>query len=292
MIGSGILRSYYELEDGRFAVCSGWDKIIYISIVNHECHEYYVLPPELKQKSEIIKNRELETAKQSEMNSILWMMGKIELEIKDWTSSIESEQKNIPLGRYSAKAVKKFTGRDITADISYYFGNCRENGLLPLLQIVWLYEEQKPICFGYILWDTDTYWHIFIDHDMEYAEDGEDCIVMADKIKLKEQKQILSIDSTDINLDIINLSPDLIANSLTDFLEKQNVIKNKRNSCVEFWGENGNGKYVCLIAVNPQKIGWNISADSRKTKYYLVTMDTLEKNIISVNISFLERYIQ
>jgi len=288
-IGSGIIRPYYELADGRFVICGGWDKIMYISIVNHECHEYYLLPPELKKKSNIIKTRELETAKQSEINSILWMLEEKDLEIKDWKQPIKSEQGNIPLGEYSIEALKKYTDRDITADISYYFGNCRESGLLALLQIVWLYEEQTPICFGYILWDKDTYWQIFIDHSMEYVEDDGDCIIMADKYKLKGQKQILDFDSTNTDLEVINLSPDKFANSLTEFLVKQNVIRNKRNSCVEFWGKNGNGKYVCLLAANPKKIGWDIDADSRKTKYYFVTMDTLDNNVISVNAVRLER---
>lgn len=288
-IGSGQIRPYYELEDGRFVICDGWDKIRHISIVNQECHEYYLLPPKLKKKSNHIKDREMEIAQQSEINCILWMLDEKELEIKDWIQSAKSGQRNIPLGEYSSEALKKYTDRAITADISYYFGNYRESGLLPLLQIVWLYEEQKPICFGYLLWDTDTYWHIFIDRNMEYLEDGEDCIAGAGKIRLKGKKQVLHTDNMDMNLDVINLSPDLIANSLTDFLVKQNVIENKRNSCVEFWGENGNGTYVCLIAENPQKTGWDIRADSRKTKYYFVTIDTLGDKIISVNIIFLER---
>ncbi|MBD5451715.1 MAG: hypothetical protein HDR25_03635 [Lachnospiraceae bacterium] len=288
-IGSGTIRPYYELKDGRFVICGGWDKIMYISIVNFECHEYYLLPPKLKKKSNIIKNRELETAKQSEMNCILWMLEEKELEIKDWRQSTKSEQRNIPLGEYSLETLKKYTDRNITAEISYYFGNYREYGPLPLFQIIWLFEEQKPIYFGYILWDTDTYWHIYIDRNIEYVEDGEDCIVGADKIRLKGEKQILHIDGVDMNLDVINLSPNMIANSLTEFFEKQNVIKNKRNACVEFWGENGNGKYVCLLAANPQKIGWDISADSRKTKYYFATIDTLENKITSVNIILLER---
>lgn len=288
-IGSGIIHPYYELKDGRFVICSGWDKINYISIVNHECHEYYLLPPTLKKKSDDIKNRELETARQLEMNSILWMLEMKELEIKDLKQFTESDQSNIPLGEYSTEVLKKYTSRDITADISYYFGNYRESGLLPLIQIIWLYEEQKPICFGYVLWDTDTYWHIYIDHDMEYVEDGGDCIARADRYKLKGQKQILNLDSTNTDLVVINLSPDKIANSLTDFLIKQKVIRNKRNACVEFWGENGNGKYVCLLAANPKKIGWDIDADSRGTKYYFVTMDTLDNNVVSAKVTLLER---
>ena len=54
-IGSGILRSYYELEDGRFVICGVWGNGLYFSVVNHEDHEYYLLPPILKQKSDIIK---------------------------------------------------------------------------------------------------------------------------------------------------------------------------------------------------------------------------------------------
>lgn len=44
-IGSGILRSYYELEDGRFVICGVWGNGLYFSVVNHEDHEYYLLPP-------------------------------------------------------------------------------------------------------------------------------------------------------------------------------------------------------------------------------------------------------
>jgi len=44
VIGSGIIRPYYELEDGRFVICVGWDKINYIFIANHECLEDYLLP--------------------------------------------------------------------------------------------------------------------------------------------------------------------------------------------------------------------------------------------------------
>ena len=280
-IGSGILRSYYELEDGRFVICGVWGNGLYFSVVNHEDHEYYLLPPILKQKSDIIKKREIETARQSEMNSILWMLG-----VKDWKTPEENGQGDIPLGEYSAEMLERYTDGGITAKTSYYFGRYRESGMLPLIQIIQLYEEQKEISFGYVLWDTNTHWDIFIDNYMEYIEGGGDCVDRCEKYELKGQKEVLDIDS---DLTSISLLPDKIANSLTDFLVKQKVIKNKRNSCVEFWGEDGSGKYVCLISANPWKIGWEIDADSRGTKYYFVTLDTLDGTVVSVNVVQLNR---
>ncbi len=280
-IGSGILRSYYELEDGRFVICGVWGNGLYFSVVNHEDHEYYLLPPILKQKSDIIKKREIETARQSEMNSILWMLG-----VKDWKTPEENGQGDIPLGEYSAEMLERYTDGGITAKTSYYFGRYRESGMLPLIQIIQLYEEQKEISFGYVLWDTNTHWDIFIDNYMEYIEGGGDCVDRCEKYELKGQKEVLDIDS---DLTSISLLPDKIANSLTDFLVKQKVIKNKRNSCVEFWGEDGSGKYVCLISANPWEIGWEIDADSKKTKYYFVTMDTLDGTVVSVNVVQLNR---
>ncbi len=280
-IGSGILRSYYELEDGRFVICGVWGNGLYFSVVNHEDHEYYLLPPILKQKSDIIKKREIETARQSEMNSILWMLG-----VKDWKTPEENGQGDIPLGEYSAEMLERYTDGGITAKTSYYFGRYRESGMLPLIQIIQLYEEQKEISFGYVLWDTNTHWDIFIDNYMEYIEGGGDCVDRCEKYELKGQKEVLDIDS---DLTSISLLPDKIANSLTDFLVKQKVIKNKRNSCVEFWGEDGSGKYVCLISANPRKIGWEINADSRGTKYYFVTLDTLDGTVVSVNVVQLNR---
>ena len=280
-IGSGILRSYYELEDGRFVICGVWGNGLYFSVVNHEDHEYYLLPPILKQKSDIIKKREIETARQSEMNSILWMLG-----VKDWKTPEENGQGDIPLGEYSAEMLERYTDGGITAKTSYYFGRYRESGMLPLIQIIQLYEEQKEISFGYVLWDTNTHWDIFIDNYMEYIEGGGDCVDRCEKYELKGQKEVLDIDS---DLTSISLLPDKIANSLTDFLVKQKVIKNKRNSCVEFWGEDGSGKYVCLISANPRKIGWEINADSRGTKYYFVTLNTLDGTVVSVNVVQLNR---
>lgn len=280
-IGSGILRSYYELEDGRFVICGVWGNGLYFSVVNHEDHEYYLLPPILKQKSDIIKKREIETARQSEMNSILWMLG-----VKDWKTPEENGQGDIPLGEYSAEMLERYTDGGITAKTSYYFGRYRESGMLPLIQIIQLYEEQKEISFGYVLWDTNTHWDIFIDNYMEYIEGGGDCVDRCEKYELKGQKEVLDIDS---DLTSISLLPDKIANSLTDFLVKQKVIKNKRNSCVEFWGEDGSGKYVCLISANPRKIGWEINADSKKTKYYFMTLNTLDGTVVSVNVVQLNR---
>ena len=280
-IGSGILRSYYELEDGRYVICGVWGNGLYFSVVNHEDHEYYLLPPILKQKSDIIKKREIETARQSEMNSILWMLG-----VKDWKTPEENGQGDIPLGEYSAEMLERYTDGGITAKTSYYFGRYRESGMLPLIQIIQLYEEQKEISFGYVLWDTNTHWDIFIDNYMEYIEGGGDCVDRCEKYELKGQKEVLDIDS---DLTSISLLPDKIANSLTDFLVKQKVIKNKRNSCVEFWGEDGSGKYVCLISANPRKIGWEIDADSRGTKYYFVTLNTLDGTVVSVNVVQLNR---
>ena len=283
-IGSGILRSYYELEDGRFVICGVWGNGLYFSVVNHEDHEYYLLPPILKQKSDIIKKREIETARKSEMNSILWMLG-----VKDWKTPEENGQGDIPLGQYSAEMLERYTDGGITAKTSYYFGRYRESGMLPLIQIIQLYEEQKEIYFGYVLWDTNTHWDIFIDNYMEYIEGGSDCVDRCEKYGLKGQKEVLDINGEDSDLTSISLLPDKIANSLTDFLVKQKVIKNKRNSCVEFWGEDGSGKYVCLISANPRKIGWEINADSRGTKYYFVTLDTLDGTVVSVNVVQLNR---
>ena len=280
-IGSGILRSYYELEDGRFVICGVWGNGLYFSVVNHEDHEYYLLPPILKQKSDIIKKREIETARQSEMNSILWMLG-----VKDWKTPEENGQGDIPLGEYSAEMLERYTDGGITAKTSYYFGRYRESGMLPLIQIIQLYEEKKEISFGYVLWDTNTHWDIFIDNYMEYIEGGGDCVDRCEKYELKGQKEVLDIDS---DLTSISLLPDKIANSLTDFLVKQKVIKNKRNSCVEFWGEDGSGKYVCLISANPWEIGWEIDADSKKTKYYFMTLNTLDGTVVSVNVVQLNR---
>ena len=93
------------------------------------------------------------------------------------------------------------------------------------------------------------------------------------KFELKGQKEVLDINGEDSDLTSISLLPDKIANSLTDFLVKQKVIKNKRNSCVEFWGEDGSGKYVCLISANPWEIGWEIDADSKKTKILLYDVE-------------------
>ena len=277
-IGSGILRSYYELEDGRFVICGVWGNGLYFSVVNHEDHEYYLLPPILKQKSDIIKKREIETARKSEMNSILWMLG-----VKDWKTPEENGQGDIPLGEYSAEMLERYTDGGITAKTSYYFGRYRESGMLPLIQIIQLYEEQKAIYFGYVLWDTS------IDNNMDYVEDCGDYVDRCEKYGLKGQKEVLDINGEDSDLTSISLLPDKIANSLTDFLVKQKVIKNKRNSCVEFWGEDGSGKYVCLISANPRKIGWEINADSRGTKYYFVTLDTLDGTVVSVNVVQLNR---
>ena len=277
-IGSGILRSYYELEDGRFVICGVWGNGLYFSVVNHEDHEYYLLPPILKQKSDIIKKREIETARQSEMNSILWMLG-----MKDWKKPEVNGQGDVPLGEYSVEMLENYADRGITAETSYYFGRYRESGMLPLVQIIQLYEEQKAIYFGYVLWDTS------IDNNMDYVEDCGDYVDRCEKYELKGQKEVLDINGEGSDLTSISLLPDKIANSLTDFLVKQKVIKNKRNSCVEFWGEDGSGKYVCLISANPWEIGWEIDADSKKTKYYFMTLNTLDGTVVSVNVVQLNR---
>ncbi len=277
-IGSGVPRAYYELEDGRFVICLVLGNGLCISVVNHENHEYYLLPPVLNQKSDIIKKREIETARQSEMNSILWMLG-----IKDWKKPKANGQGDVPLGEYSVETLENYADRGITAKTSYYFGRYRESDMLPLIQIIQLYEDQKAIYFGYVLWDTS------IDNNMDYVEDCGDYVDRCEKYELKGQKEVLDINGEDSDLTSISLLPDKIANSLTDFLVKQKVIKNKRNSCVEFWGEDGSGKYVCLISANPWKIGWEIDADSRGTKYYFVTMDTLDDTVRSVNVVQLNR---
>ena len=183
----------------------------------------------------------------------------------------------------SVETLENYADRGITAKTSYYFGRYRESDMLPLIQIIQLYEDQKAIYFGYVLWDTS------IDNNMDYVEDCGDYVDRCEKYELKGQKEVLDINGEDSDLTSISLLPDKIANSLTDFLVKQKVIKNKRNSCVEFWGEDGSGKYVCLISANPWKIGWEIDADSRGTKYYFVTMDTLDDTVRSVNVVQLNR---
>ena len=212
------------------------------------------------------------------MNSILWMLG-----MKDWKKPEVNGQGDVPLGEYSVEMLENYADRGITAETSYYFGRYRESGMLPLIQIIQLYEEQKAIYFGYVLWDTS------IDNNMDYVEDCGDYVDRCEKYELKGQKEVLDINGEGSDLTSISLLPDKIANSLTDFLVKQKVIKNKRNSCVEFWGEDGSGKYVCLISANPRKIGWEIDADSRGTKYYFVTLDTLDGTVVSVNVVQLNR---
>ncbi len=274
---------YYELKDGRFVVCSFTEKT-YIYIANNESIEYFLLPPQLKQKSEIIKEREVENARQSEMNIVLWM-----LEIEDWKQSLDNHE-DVPMGEYSAEKLKQYTDRDIKADISYYFGTYHESALLPLIQIVWIYEEQEPIGFGYALWDTNMNFHMwYIEDDAEYMEDGGDWVDIVGKYELKGWKELLNINGKDTDLTSINLSPDKIANSLTEFLVKQKVIRSRRNARVELWGEDGNGKYMCVLITSPWGKGWGINVYSRETKYYFVTIDTLNNNVVSVNVTLLER---
>ena len=274
---------YYELKDGRFAVCSFTEKT-YIYIANNENVEYFLLPHQLKQKSDTIKEREVETARQSEMNIVLWM-----LEIEDWEQSLDNHE-DVPMGEYSAEKLKQYTDRDIKADISYYFGTYHESALLPLIQLVWIYEEQKPIGLGYALWDTNMNFHMwYIEDDAEYMEDGGDWVDIVGKYGLKGRKELLNIDGKDTDLTSINLSPDKIANSLTEFLVKQKVIRSRRNARVELWGEDGNGKYMCLLITSPWEKGWGINVYSKGTKYYFVTIDTLDDNAVSVKVALLER---
>ncbi len=287
-IGSGIARPYYELKDGSFVILNRTFERSSLVVVNDKCREYYILPPELEQKSDRIKSREMETARQSEMNGILWMLGLQELEIKDFIDG-SSQGKNAPLGEYTTDLLQQYTDRDITAEISYYFGNYRERGAQPLIQIFWLYEGSEPAGFGYVLWDTDTYWYIFYGWDQEPEEAGEDCTAGAEQYELKGLREILNLENRSTELDTIDLSPEKIANSLTDFLIEQKVIKNKRNSCVEFWGENGDGEYVCLISANPWERGEMIGADSRATKYYFVSMDTWADKVVSIRVMLLDR---
>ena len=179
-IGSGIARPYYELNDGRFVIWNAAYKKS-ISVVTSKNHEYYILPPQLSPKSDIIRNRQMKIACQSEMNSILWMLDLKTLVIKDyWGDCSENDQKDIALGAYNADLLKSYTNRNITAEISYYFGN-------------------------------------------------------------------------------------------------------------EFWGKDGDGKYVCLLSTNPWKTGWGISAENRNTQYYFVQMETLDDAVVSVNVVHLIR---
>lgn len=273
---------YYELKDGRFAVCSFTQKI-FIYIANNKNIEYYLLPAKLKEKGQTLKEREVAKARQYEMNVILGI-----LEIKDWKlASVDSTDK--ALGEYTAEKLQQYTGNENTVEISYYFGSYHESVQLPLIQTVWIYEEQKPIYFGYVLWDTALDWHEwYIEDDAKYLEDRDDYIEVAEKYELKSQKELLTVSSKE-DLALISLLPQNIANSLTEYLVKQKIIKDRRNSRLEFWGEDGNGKYVCLISANPWKNGWEIDADSRGTKYYFVTMDTLDGAVMSINVAQLNR---
>lgn len=274
---------YYELKDGRFAVCSFTQKT-FIYIANKKNIEYYLLPAKLKEKSQTLKEREVTKARQYETNVILGI-----LEIKDWklTSDDFTEK---PLGEYTAEKLRQYTDNDYIVKISYYFGSYHESVQLPLIQTVWIYKEQKPIYFGYVLWDTALDWHEwYIEDDAKYLEDRDDYIEIAEKIELKNQKELLTVSNKKENLALISLSPQNIANSLMEYLVNQKIIRDKRNSRLEFWGEDGNGKYVCLISANPQKIGWEIDADSRGTKYYFVTMDTLDGTVMSINVVQLDR---
>lgn len=53
---------------------------------------------------------------------------------------------------------------------------------LPLIQTVLIYEEQKPLCFGYVLWDTELDWHEwYIEDNAKYLENKDDYIEIAEK---------------------------------------------------------------------------------------------------------------
>lgn len=267
---------YYELKDGRFAVCSFTQKT-FIYIANNKNIEYYLLPAKLKEKGQTLKEREVAKARQYEMNVILGI-----LEIKDWEDN--------PLGEYTAEKLRQYTGNDNTVEISYYFGSYHESVQLPLIQTVWIYEKQEPIYFGYVLWDTALDWHEwYIEDDAKYLEDRDDYIEIAEKLELKSQKALLTVSSKEEDLGSISLLPQDIANSLMEYLVKQKIIGDRRNSRLEFWGEDGNGQYVCLIAANPQNIGWDINEYSRGTKYYFVTMGTLDNTVISIDVVLLKR---
>ena len=221
---------YYELDDGRFAVCSFVSKI-FIYVANDKNIEYYLLPVKLKEKSEILKEREAATARQYEMNVILGI-----LDIKDW-NLISDDRADEPLGEYTAEKLQQYIGNDNTVEIFYYFGSYHESVQLPLIQVVWIYEEQKPIYFGYVLWDTTLDWHEwYIEDDAKYLEDRDDHIEIAEKCELKSQKELLNVSGEDEDLVSINLLPQSIANSLTEYLLEQKIIRDERDSRVEFWG--------------------------------------------------------
>lgn len=282
-VSTNMSLPYYELKDGRFAVCSYTQKK-FIYIANDKNIEYYLLPAKLKEKSEALKRRAVVKARQYELNVILDM-----LQIQDWKSTTD-EFSDIPMGEYTYEKLRQYTENDNTADISYYFGSYHESVQLPLIQIVQIYEEQNLIYFGYALWDTDLDWQVwYIEDDAKYREDGEDHIEQVEKCEIKSQKELLNINIRDKDFDDIDLLPQNIAYSLTEYLVKQKIIRDRRNSRVEFWGDDENGKYVCLISVNPRKIGWEIDEDDRRTGYYFVTMDTLDDNIMSINVVQLDR---
>ena len=105
------------------------------------------------------------------------------LGMKDWKKPEVNGQGDVPLGEYSVEMLENYADRGITAKTSYYFGRYRESGMLPLIQIIQLYEEQKAIYFGYVLWDTS------IDNNMDYVEDCGDYVDRCEKYELKDRKK-------------------------------------------------------------------------------------------------------
>ena len=67
------------------------------------------------------------------------------------------------------------------------------------------------------------------------------------------------------------------------------MIGSRRNTCVEFWGEDENGNYVCGLMTSLWEKGRGIHVDSKGTKYYFISMDTLDNRVVSVNVTLLER---
>lgn len=279
VVGSGILLPYYELNNGKFAVYSfGENPCIYTA--NSQNFEYYILPPKPIYKNDTLKNRQLETAQQYELNIILWLLG-----ITDWKPPLYDATNNvadIPIGKYTQERLSLYTDKEITVAFSYSFGTYYiDSSLLPLVQTVQIYEKQKPSYFGYILWDTTITLQKW-DEPFIYTKDNCDFVKAAKGIHLKSQKELLHLDKTNKSLNQINLSPEKFANSLISFLRKQNGIKGKYAN-IEYWGVSPEGNYNCVIVTRAKSSGEDLDADNSKTNFYYVTIDTANNQASQIN---------
>ena len=280
-VGSGIMRPYYELDDGRFAICHCFVKgnMESISIVNRKHFEYALLQIKLHTKTQEQKEIELLNVQQTEINAILWILG-----IKDWNRHLYQQSEwDEPMGKYSPEALKLYTDRDVVVDISYFFGEYKGIYDLPLFQIIQIYEDQEQIYFGFILWKMD--WD-----DEEYSSDEQKEWILVDKgYFLEGQREILNFNSGDTDLTDINLAQEKFVNSITAFLRNQKEIFKGRDAWIEFWGVDENGKYMCVFITSPKKREEGIDADSEGVMYHYVTMETTDNKVDSVRVKLLDR---